>query len=97
MYMPVSYTHLGEIVLPISKFESLNERRMEAGEEVFANPRNAASGTLRQIDASIIKERGLDCYFYFIVDAKNYGIQTLSLIHILIGFPVKEWLSLVLL
>lgn len=75
---PLDIEIRGEIVLPISRFESLNERRMEAGEEVFANPRNAASGTLRQIDASIIKERGLDCYFYFIVDAKNYGIQTHS-------------------
>ena len=64
----------GEIVLPISKFHELNKKRMEEGEEIFANPRNAASGTLRQIDAEIVKERGLDCYFYFIVD--------LSLIHI---------------
>lgn len=68
----------GEIVLPLSNFLKLNERRMEAGEEVFANPRNAASGTLRQIDSSIIKERGLDSYFYFLVDAEKYGVKTHS-------------------
>ena len=44
----------GEIVLPISRFEELNRKRMEEGEEIFANPRNAASGTLRQIDLSLI-------------------------------------------
>lgn len=68
----------GEIVLPLSNFLKLNEKRMEAGEEVFANPRNAASGTLRQIDSSIIKERGLDSYFYFLVDAEKYGVKTHS-------------------
>jgi signal transduction histidine kinase len=50
----------GEIVLPIEKFESLNKRRLENGEEVFANPRNAASGTIRQLDASIVKDRYSD-------------------------------------
>ena len=66
----------GEIVLPISKFHELNKKRMEEGEEIFANPRNAASGTLRQIDAEIVKERGLDCYFYFIVDSEKYNLST---------------------
>ena len=66
----------GEIVLPISKFHELNKKRMEEGEEIFANPRNAASGTLRQIDAEIVKERELDCYFYFIVDSEKYNLST---------------------
>ena len=66
----------GEIVLPISKFHELNKKRMEEGEEIFANPRNAASGTLRQIDAEIVKERGVDCYFYFIVDSEKYNLST---------------------
>lgn len=74
----VSLEIRGEVVLPISKFEKLNKRRLEAGEEVFANPRNAASGTLRQLDSKIIKERGLDAYFYFLVDAQNYGLKTHS-------------------
>lgn len=75
---PLDLEVRGEIVLPLSNFLKLNERRMEAGEEVFANPRNAASGTLRQIDSSIIKERGLDSYFYFLVDAEKYGVKTHS-------------------
>ncbi len=85
---PLDLEVRGEIVLPLSNFLKLNERRMEAGEEVFANPRKAASGTLRQIDSSIIKERGLDSsiikergldsYFYFLVDAEKYGVKTHS-------------------
>ena len=74
----VSIEIRGEVVLPLSKFEELNKKRMENGEEVFANPRNAAAGTLRQLDSSIIKERGLDAYFYFLVDAQNYGVKTHS-------------------
>lgn len=74
----VSLEVRGEVVLPLSKFEELNRKRMEEGEEVFANPRNAASGTLRQLDSSIIRERGLDAYFYFLVDAQNYGVKTHS-------------------
>ena len=66
----------GEIVLPISKFQKINEKRLANGEEIFANPRNAASGTLRQLDPEIVKERGLDCYFYFVVGGEKYGIRT---------------------
>lgn len=66
----------GEIVLPISKFQKINEKRLANGEEIFANPRNAASGTLRQLDPEIVKERGLDCYFYFVVGGEKYGIKT---------------------
>ncbi|MGL4654137.1 NAD-dependent DNA ligase LigA [Cetobacterium sp.] len=72
----VSLEVRGEIVLPLSRFKTLNEERLELGEEIFANPRNAASGTLRQIDSEIVKERGLDAYFYFIVDAEQYGFKT---------------------
>ena len=66
----------GEIVLPISKFQKINEKRLANGEEIFANPRNAASGTLRQLDPEIVKERGLDCYFYFVVGGEKYDIKT---------------------
>ena len=64
----------GEIVLPLSEFEKLNEGRVEDGEEPFANPRNAASGTLRQLDPEIVKHRNLDCYFYYLVDSEQHGI-----------------------
>lgn len=66
----------GEIVLPISNFKKLNEEREKAGEEIFANPRNAASGTLRQLDSEIVRERGLDVYFYFLVEPEKYGMKT---------------------
>ncbi|MGL5049973.1 MAG: NAD-dependent DNA ligase LigA [Fusobacteriaceae bacterium] len=72
----VSLEVRGEIVLPISRFKSLNIERLERGEEVFANPRNAASGTLRQIDSEIVRNRKLDGYFYFLVDAKSHGINS---------------------
>ncbi|MGL5796623.1 MAG: NAD-dependent DNA ligase LigA, partial [Cetobacterium sp.] len=68
----------GEIVLPLSRFKTLNEERVELGEDIFSNPRNAASGTLRQLDSEIVKNRGLDAYFYFVVDAEKYGFKTHS-------------------
>ncbi|MDR3260166.1 MAG: NAD-dependent DNA ligase LigA [Fusobacteriaceae bacterium] len=68
----------GEIIFPKSKFIKLNEKRLAEGEDVFANPRNAASGTLRQIDAQVVAERELDAYFYFLVDAKKFNIETHS-------------------
>lgn len=66
----------GEIVLPISNFNKVNEIREEAGEDVFANPRNAAAGTIRQLDSSIVKDRGLDCYLYYLVNPERYEIKT---------------------
>ncbi|HEY4533440.1 MAG TPA: NAD-dependent DNA ligase LigA [Fusobacterium sp.] len=66
----------GEIVLPFTEFETLNQMRIEKGEEVFANPRNAASGTLRQLDPQVVRERHLSAYFYFIVNAEQYGIHS---------------------
>lgn len=54
----------GEIVLPFSEFERINNERKLQGEEPFANPRNAASGTLKLLDTSLVSQRKLDCYFY---------------------------------
>ncbi|MEG0561980.1 NAD-dependent DNA ligase LigA [Cetobacterium sp.] len=72
----VSIEVRGEIVLPLSRFQELNQRRLEDGEEIFANPRNAASGTLRQLDAEVVKERELDAYFYYLVDPEEHGMET---------------------
>ncbi len=66
----------GEIILPISNFNKINEIREINGEAVFANPRNAASGTIRQLDENIVKERGLTCYLYYVVNPTNFGIKT---------------------
>ena len=73
---PVSLEVRGEIILPISNFNRINQEREDDGEDVFANPRNAASGTIRQLDKAIVAERGLDCYLYYLVNAENYGINT---------------------
>ena len=72
----VSLEVRGEIILPISSFNRINQEREDDGEDVFANPRNAASGTIRQLDKTIVAERGLDCYLYYLVNAENYGINT---------------------
>lgn len=68
----------GEIVLPLKQFKKLNVERLKLGEEIFANPRNAAAGTLRQLNSNIVKERNLDAYFYFLVDAQKLGLETHS-------------------
>lgn len=57
----------GEIVLPFSAFRRLNEERIEAGETPFANPRNAASGTLKLQNPREVARRGLDAYLYYLL------------------------------
>ena len=59
----------GEIYMPRDAFQAHNRERIERGDEPFANPRNAAAGTLRQLDPSITAERPLDCFFYDVLVA----------------------------
>jgi len=54
----------GEIYMPMASFKRLNEERSKAGEPPFANPRNAAAGSIRQLDPSIVASRKLDAFFY---------------------------------
>lgn len=54
----------GEVVMPHAEFERVNRERLAIGEKLFANPRNAASGSLRQLDANITKSRGLEFFAY---------------------------------
>ncbi len=54
----------GEAFLPLAVFEQINQGRQQAGESLFANPRNAAAGTLRQLDARIVARRRLDFFAY---------------------------------
>jgi len=58
----------GEIYMPRSGFRALNERRVEHGEAAFANPRNAAAGTVRQLDPSVVAGRPLAIYFYDVME-----------------------------
>lgn len=57
----------GEILLPFSVFEHLNEQREKEGDAPFANPRNAASGTLKLLDPKVVASRRLDSYVYFVL------------------------------
>ncbi|QIR38806.1 NAD-dependent DNA ligase LigA [Tolypothrix sp. PCC 7910] len=54
----------GEAFLPLDVFKQINEERQKAGEQLFANPRNAAAGTLRQLDSKIVARRRLDFFAY---------------------------------
>jgi DNA ligase (NAD+) len=54
----------GEVYLPIDAFKALNERRAEAGESTFANPRNSAAGSIRQLDPQLARERPLATWIY---------------------------------
>lgn len=61
----------GEIVMSRASFEKLNTKRLASGEKLFANPRNAASGSLRQLDPSITKERDLLFFAYSCPDLEE--------------------------
>ncbi len=61
----------GEIFFPLDGFEALNQQRAQAGEDLYANPRNTASGTLKNQDSSLVAERGLDCYLYGVYSKSN--------------------------
>ncbi len=56
----------GEIYMPLASFEALNEQRVLNGEQVFQNPRNAAAGSVRQLDSKITASRKLDAFFYHV-------------------------------
>ena len=64
LFEPKNLEVRGEIYMPKSSFEKLNRKALENGEKVFANPRNAASGSLRQLDSSITAERDLSMFTY---------------------------------
>lgn len=62
--IPVKFEVRGEIFLPLKEFQKINAARDEAGDALLANPRNAASGTLKMQDSSVVAKRRLNCYFY---------------------------------
>lgn len=75
--IPAEFEIRGEIFMPYEAFERLNVERMKAGEAPFANPRNAASGSLKLLDPSKVKERGLDCILYHLL-GENLPFSTHS-------------------
>ncbi len=66
----------GEAYLPISVFKEINERRAEAGEPAFANPRNAAAGSIRQLDPQAAAERPLSTWWYGIAATRDLDLPT---------------------
>lgn len=64
---PETFEIRGEIVMPFHVFEELNKQREEAGEPLFANPRNASAGTLKLQNPSVVASRRLDAYFYVLM------------------------------
>ena len=64
---PHEFEIRGEILMPWESFERLNAEREKAEEPLFANPRNAASGTLKSLDSKVVAERQLDAYLYYLL------------------------------
>jgi DNA ligase (NAD+) len=78
----------GEALLPLGSFEQINQERSQQGEVLFANPRNAAAGTLRQLDSRIVAKRKLDFFAYtlHIVDEGGDSLSSNSLTR-----PTSQW------
>jgi len=83
----------GEVYMPRDAFEELNRRQMEAGEKTFANPRNAAAGSVRQLDPRITASRPLSLFTYNVVEVEGAALATqweaLTYLREL-GFPVND-------
>jgi len=65
----------GEVFMPKKSLERLNKEKEANGEPLFANARNAAAGSVRQLDSAIAASRGLDAFWYYFVNAKDFGIR----------------------
>lgn len=74
---PVEYLELrGEVYMTEAAFAAVNERQELLGKKTFANPRNCAAGTLRQLDAAVTKERGLSFFVFNVQDVRGRTFQT---------------------
>ena len=78
LFSPKTLEVRGEIYMPKTSFEKLNEEALQKGEKVFANPRNAASGSLRQLDSTITAKRDLSMFTYtgIFEDTEDKNIKT---------------------
>ncbi len=84
----------GEVIIKKSGFEKLNQKRLEQGENLFANPRNAAAGSLRQLDSAITSQRPLDIFVYGIglFEGVSFTSQSRMLEQLkILGFPVNPY------
>lgn len=83
---PQRFEIRGEIIFPHEAFNRLNEKRESEGLELFANPRNTASGTLKLQDSSVVAQRGLDCFLYSV-----QGVEDLTDGHYDSVIKAGEW------
>lgn len=87
---PVSIEVRGEVYMTRENFDKVNEQRVSEGEIPYANPRNLASGTLRQLDANVVKERGLHILFYYVVgNGTPTQLEDIFMMHRL-GLPTMD-------
>ncbi|WP_110926335.1 NAD-dependent DNA ligase LigA [Bacillus massiliglaciei] len=75
---PITIEVRGEAFMPKKSFEALNAGKLKRGEEPFANPRNAAAGSLRQLDPKLAAKRNLDIFLYSIADFGETGVRSHS-------------------
>ncbi|EJF00542.1 NAD-dependent DNA ligase LigA [Liquorilactobacillus mali] len=73
---PITLEVRGECYMPKKAFAKLNKKREEQGLAVFANPRNAAAGSLRQLDTKITASRQLSTFIYYLMDPGKFGLKT---------------------
>ena len=78
---PLSFTVRGEVYMPRAVFQKLNEKREKAGLPLFANPRNAAAGSLRQLDPKVAAERKLDIFVFNFQSGSPYSDKHAPTLH----------------
>ena len=90
--MPIRFEVRGEGFMPLTTFEILNKEREDIGEQLLANPRNAASGTFKMQDSGVVAKRKMDCYIYqFLSDEEVFKTHEESLIKMKeMGFNVSQ-------
>lgn len=87
---PIDLVVRGEAYLPRSAFAAINTERQEAGEPVFANPRNAAAGTLRQLDTGVVAKRGLATFLYQVAGSPLESQSAVLANLATLGFKVND-------
>lgn len=78
---PQTFEVRGEVFMPKAVFARLNQEREEAGEQLFANPRNSTAGTLKLLDSKIVAKRPLDIVFYGLADATDIQVDSQTEVH----------------
>jgi len=90
--LPDEFEVRGEVFLPLEVFEAINKEKEDVGEPLLANPRNAASGTIKMQDSSVVAKRKLDCYLYSLLTDTPLAATHSDSIHLLEkwGFHVSK-------